>query len=260
MNRRRAIAIMLVMLSVLCGIASVTSANETLSISAGDSPLSNDTREGTIIRYLKLRVMLDNSYRSDYSNPYTVAANTLVYLDYPFASIWGIRFVKSYVDIAPLPIDSCSISYSTQCNDSCCGSNSNRKCNNNTYNMIHHKNIYKNLKKISSDISSSGYDIMLTMTSAAMCGVSNGVHKDVIWGLAYLNGKYALTYNASSLNDILKLRIIQHEISHLFGCLDNQCTSGAKCIMNGGWDTTSPNSYNNIWCPNCMARFNPNAH
>ena len=261
---KKMITYILVFSMILLAISSTSYATENPLLSNEahtKSTCSEQNREGTLIRYLKLRVMLDNSYRSNYDNPYATAANTLTYVDYPFASIWGIRFTKSYVDIAPLPIDSCFLAYSTLCNNSCCGNNSNVECNNNTYNLIHHKNASKNLNKIKSTVSSSGYDIMLTMVSAALCGVFNGQHYyGGVLGVAYVNGKYALVHSASTVSEIIKVRTVQHEISHLFGCLDGMCASGEKCIMSGGFDTIYPNSYNNIWCSNCSARFNPNSH
>ena len=54
-----------------------------------------------------------------------------------------------------------------------------------------------------------------------------------------------------------KGKSMQHEISHLFGCLDGPCSG--PCIMN--LDYTSSSLYTtDIWCNNCKNYFNPNAH
>ena len=52
----------------------------------------------------------------------------------------------------------------------------------------------------------------------------------------------------------------QHELSHNFGCVDGECTTGSSCIMNGGFDNNSSYNLSNIWCSNCIADFDASLH
>ena len=56
------------------------------------------------------------------------------------------------------------------------------------------------------------------------------------------------------------VRVIQHELSHNFGCVDGECTTGSSCIMNGGFDNNSSYNLSNIWCSNCIADFDASLH
>lgn len=212
-----------------------------------------NSRASNSVRYLKLRVMLGDTYREDYSNPENEAATRVSYVDIPFISTWSIGFTESFVYIGPLPIDYCSLSITSLCTDSACGSG----CNNEINNRIHHKNSIKNLNKVRNDISDSGYDIMLTLVSTPMCGVWDN-HATGILGVTYLNDNYTLLTNASSISTNVRVRIMQHEICHMFSCNDGVCTSGADCIMNGGYDGRSLYT-SDIWCSSCEGDFNPNA-
>ena len=115
--------------------------------------------------------------------------------------------------------------------------------------------IYKN--KVRNDISDSGYDIMLTLVSTPMCGVWDN-HATGILGVTYRNDNYTLLTNASSISTNVRVRIMQHEICHMFSCKDGVCTSGADCIMNGGYDGRSLYT-SDIWCSSCKGYFNPDA-
>jgi len=211
------------------------------------------SNRASTVRYLKLRVMLGDTYREDYSNPDNEAANRVAYVDIPFVDTWSIGFTESFVYVGPLPIDYCSLSITSLCTDSTCGSG----CNNNISDYIHHKNSIKNLNKVRNDISDSGYDIMLTLVSTPMCGVWDN-HATGILGVTYLNDNYTLLTNASSISKNVRVRIMQHEICHMFGCNDGVCTSGADCIMNGGYDGRSLYR-SNIWCSSCADDFNTDA-
>lgn len=46
------------------------------------------------------------------------------------------------------------------------------------------------------------------------------------------------------------IRVIQHEMSHMFGCLDSPHDSEKLCTMNGGYDNF-PLYTENIWCLDC---------
>lgn len=59
-------------------------------------------------------------------------------------------------------------------------------------------------------------------------------------------------------DDFLNIRRIQHEVSHAFGCQDNEkdghyCTPGQRCIMHSGFDTIATYDLPSIWCAECCS-------
>ena len=215
----------------------------------------NEGGQGRSIRWLNLRVMLGNTYYSSFANAYSNATSKVAYVDIPFKANWAIGFTPSYTNIAPLYFDDCQLSVTAPCTNSSCGSN----CNNAITNNIHHKNGIKNLNHIRTYISDTGYDLMLTLVASPMCGIWGNAHSTNIKGVTYNNDNYTLVQNKSGMSTNEQVRIMQHEISHMFGCHDGMCTSGADCLMNGQQDGTSLYK-TDIWCSACYATFNPNAH
>ena len=200
--------------------------------------------------------MLGTTYRNDYANPESEAELRMSQAEYAFINTWLIGFDISMAYVDPLPIDACTASTYSLCDNSICGS----LCTNSTVTQIHHKNAFKNQDYIRSYVSLSNYDLMITFVSADMCGIINGSHSTgYVRGVATRSGDYAIVSNYSAINQNMRVRIIQHEISHLFGCTDSACTEGYPCIMNGGYDNLSLN-IEDIWCPACKTRFNPNTH
>ena len=217
---------------------------------------NGNQRSLTTVRYLALRVLLGTTYRNDYSDPVSEATTRISYVEIPFVSTWSFGFNPTFAYVSPLPIDSCTLASTVPCSDAVCGSN----CTNSISTLIHHKNANKNLAYVKYYFPLSSYDLMLTLVSSKMCGIWNNVdYPGNVLGVAYVNGDYALASNSSTTSEVVRVRIIQHEISHLFGCEDGACTEGYRCIMSGGFDDM-PLSVLNIWCPACTADFNSNAH
>ena len=204
---------------------------------------------------LSVRLLLGTTFRNEYSSAESTAASQLSQAETPFYNTWNITFTPSIAYIAPLPLDNCTLSKYTACDDSVCGS----PCTNNSATYVHHKNASTNLSAVSNNISLSNNDLVLTFVSSDLCYIyPSGLHNRVS-GLAYVDGSYALVCNWTWHTNIVNVRIIQHEISHLFNCIDNQCTAGYDCIMNGGLNN-APLNLADIWCPACKARFDPTAH
>lgn len=219
-----------------------------------DSQLETIQNRDSIARYYDLRVMVGESYREDYFDPINQAMDTVWYVHIPFLNTWSMRFMDSYTNINNLPIDFCELSNDVRCTDSDCGSN----CNNNLTDYIHHKNGIKNLYIIKNNISDEGYDLMLTIVSAAFCRINTN-EEHVIGPLGVtnaINGNYALVTAPPSMSTNIQVRIMQHEICHMFSCVDGGCTG--PCIMNGGYDDVSLYTPN-IWCSSCSEDFNPAA-
>ena len=203
---------------------------------------------------ISVRVLLGSTFREEYSSAESVVTSRLSDAEIPFIHTWNISLNPSIAYISQLPIDNCTLHRHYACDDAICGS----LCVNSTITQVHHKNAEKNLNTVRSYIPLSTYDLMLTFVSTALCLNRNGVHYYVA-GLANTNGSYAIINNLNGYSDIINVRIMQHEISHLFGCIDNQCTDGYACIMNGKLNNT-PLSVTDIWCPACKTRFDPTAH
>lgn len=200
--------------------------------------------------------LMDSSYRSEYTSPSNNLSTTMTNAEYPFKNRWNITFNKTFMNVNNIPIDYCSLSYSSNCTSSTCGSS----CVNSTSTSNHHKNIYRNFYKVKNDISISGYDLMLTVSSSNLCYQKNGAHSTGILGLGDVSGSHVFVKNNTTRGMKLNVRVIQHELSHNYGCLDNACSSGQNCIMNGGFDNNSTYNLYSIWCADCLARFDPYAH
>lgn len=206
-------------------------------------------------RILKLRVLLDDAYSNAYSDYMSEAKASVAYVDYPFINTWRIGFTESFTNIIHLPIDSCSMPDTAYCSDSVCG----RNCNNDYSDDVHHKNSVKNLNKIQDYIKDDNYDIFMILTATPLCGVFNGAHCTGILGVTYMGGAYTFITNKPSASINTHVRLMQHEISHMFGCNDGKCASGEKCIMNGGYEGVSLYT-KNVWCSNCARDFDVNKH
>jgi hypothetical protein len=199
---------------------------------------------------------MDASYRSEYTSYVSNMTSTMANVEYPFSNKWGITFNETYMNINNLPIDSCSLAYGTACTTSSCGSS----CVNSSSSDNHHKNMYRNFYKVEDDIPITGYDLMLTASASSMCYNKDGVHSTGILGLGYVGGEYTFVKNNTTRGMKLNVRVIQHELSHNFGCVDGECTTGSSCIMNGGFDNNSSYNLSNIWCSNCIADFDASLH
>lgn len=155
-----------------------------------------------------VRAMLSNDYAASYGNEIYEAETRIWYASFQYHYKWDIEFYSSFVNISPLFIDNCNLPISTLCYNAHCGSPC--ECDGNPLNGVHHKSITKNYVLVVNSISRD-HDLMLTMTSAALC-------PDGSLGLGGIHGAYSFVTNMTSFSWILKTRIIQHEFSHNFGC------------------------------------------
>lgn len=142
-----------------------------------------------------------------------------------------------------LPIDKCKQGTTSDCT---CVENS--KCKDTTDTEYHHKNSIKltNILKEKYPANSSYLVVGLSGTPRFCC--YNGKEHHYNYGLT-TNKQY--TYCGADKDDISHtIRVIQHEMSHMFGCLDSPHDSEKLCTMNGGYDNF-PLYTENIWCLDC---------
>jgi hypothetical protein len=91
-----------------------------------------------------------------------------------------------------------------------------------------------------------------------MCGNNpSGVHFTNLLGLGGLNGNYCMA-RVINTDRTRSIRIMQHEISHLFGMDDDTCTGNKPCICHGGFDYIADFTNYDIWCDHHAAQFDRN--
>lgn len=123
-------------------------------------------------------------------------------------------------------------------------------CNNNTSTPNHHKNHYRNWGLLN-NLGRGNADITIGFFGFRPCS-AGGLSLDWLSTVCQPN----LSYWTEQYNR----RTLQHEISHLFGCHDGQCSDDQNCIMSGGFDNCANFDQINIWCDNCKANFDRLAH
>ncbi len=201
--------------------------------------------------YVYVRFLQDITYRNNMGNLTSSYINNFCY---PFTQKWGLNFSCSVVDVNNTILSNCT----TATTSSLCSCSSDSNCTNATTTQYHHTNAIKNLNKLINDLNPSGYDIFVTLASTNLCMILNGSHAGV-GGASFVSGDWSMCKNATTLSTTVNVRIMQHEVSHLYGCNDGVCSSGASCIMNGGYDY-SPLTTQDIWCANCKTYFDTSLH
>ena len=201
---------------------------------------------------VSVRKITDRTYREEYPNTYqTKIDNYLSDIAAPFNSRWHIYFTEhSNVQDNTLPAADCpSNNNSVSCCDAnppCCGTT----CSDNTSTPNHSKNHYRNWGLLY-NAGQGNADITIGFFGFKPCSAG---------GLSLNWLSTVCQPNLSYWTDNYNRRTLQHEISHLFGCPDGQCTPGEACIMNGGFDNIASFNQMNIWCSNCTERFDRTAH
>lgn len=206
-----------------------------------------------------VKVFQDKSYLSMYKNQPSYINQTMKNVGYPFTNKWDINISPSYYNISGMMFEECPLGYNTTCTTSSCGST----CVNSYVGPNHHKNFDYNCYFALSTYGYSGWDLALEITSAKLCHMHDSPRKHDTCGLGmvpYIGGNFAMAKLTTSRGNPGNVRVIQHELSHCFGCPDGQCSSGQKCIMNGGYDNSTSYNLSNIWCTNCTKKFNRTKH
>ena len=246
----------LLLLSVLLSFTGAFPASA--SNSAAESRLAN-SNFGVMLYY-------DDTYEENFSNATSQVASEFAYAAQAFERKWDIIMdAATPQNLLISEINACTRSNTQYCSDSICGS----PCSNHINGTTHHRNIGRVLRRTSSVYSMNGRHFMFILVGVPGCFVTDetGVHNNAL-GLAYLNGHGAVGssltyYTADTTASVVRIRIIQHEMSHWFGVNDRDqvtdpCTG--PCIMSGGFDTnTSLNAYN-LWCSKCASDFDPDTH
>ena len=202
---------------------------------------------------VNIRYLQTIPYREEVGN---VSENFLADTFYAFRTKWNMLFTHSVANINDNYISACP---TASLNSICTCS---KNCTNSTSTFYHHTNSGKMLNAFSNSISDSNYDIFVILTAAKLCLIndSTNIHSNDIAGLAFLKGDWAICNLSPKSSEIINGRVIQHELSHLYGCNEGVCSGEKLCIMSGGYDETALLSTNDIWCSNCENSFKVSLH
>ena len=204
---------------------------------------------------VSVKLLYDDTYYMGMAYPQDTATSEFSWAAQAFERKWNIIMnptTATKVSIAVVNL--CARPMSMYCDDSICGS----PCDNSLNGTVHHKNGFRIIGKTQTDFSLSGSDLMVTLLGTPLCHVnsdgSHGAH------LGCAQNDHVITSNLLSYGDILRIRIMQHEMSHLFGCDDGVCYPTDRCIMKGSFDEDENLNGYNIWCRNCRTDFNPSIY
>nr|WP_243035695.1 hypothetical protein [Clostridium sp. AM45-5] len=198
---------------------------------------------------LSLKAIPDRYINEEYSQEYVI--ETLDKIQTPYEYVWNITF-----DIAEdrtaynFPNIQCSYSRELYCGDAI-----DSLCENSLDTPYHHRNANKNLNYLSKNVPANGNDIKIALTATPLCGMWDKEHATNILGVTYNKqpNSYITWLPSSSQN--VHVRIVQHELSHMFGAHDASCSQNQPCVMKGSYDGKSLTGYTDIWCDNCKADF-----
>lgn len=201
------------------------------------------------INTVSVRKITDETYREEYSSYTTKINDYMSDIATPFSAKWNIEFSHySWVSNTTLPAVDCTLANNECCHEhmDVCG----YTCQDGTAIPNHHKNHYRNWSLLYNNGKGSS-DITIGFLGFTPCAAGG------------LSAEWLSTVcqpNLSYWTDNYNRRTIQHEISHLFGCDDESCTSGQSCIMSGGFDNVASMNQNSIWCDQCTNSFNRVSH
>ncbi len=158
-----------------------------------------------------------------------------------------------------VPASDCTLGANINCTDAICSSN----CDPDYPEVYghHHRNIYYNLDWLSTAYPCTTYDLVLGVSLTHLCAKFDDVHIGVP-GLSNTARHAFVKYfnydiDADTTLATYNTRVIQHELSHNYGCSHH---GGTPCIMNGGFDNVVYNTTSDIWCASCELGFDVNLH
>lgn len=212
--------------------------------------------DGDTAEKVTVAVQQDWSYLARYSDAGHPSEVNEVMADVgkPFYNLWHIELEPYYYNLSYVKAQDCSLSYSSGCTSSSCGS----LCANRKDPPNHHKNFNYNALNSWSTYGRNGKNIRIVLSAANLCHLSAGAHSTGALGW-WPSDLFSDGMAKQNRDHMLNVRVIQHEISHAFGC--GHCGStDERCIMSGGYDNIY--IYNNytIWCSDCYHDFKRLAH
>lgn len=213
---------------------------------------------------VNVKVYQDKTYQTMYSGTSNMA-DTWVNVTPPFTNTWGLNLKHTIYNMnAGVSVtDTCPLAVDKYCTTSNCGS----ICKNDYITTSnHHKNLYAMYYQFYRSSWRGTSDILLGVTAIAPCKNVDGVHRaNVVNGLSAVSGGCSVVVNKKTLGMKSNVRLLQHELSHAFGCYDQDgnthvCSQNQNCINNGGFDNNYNYQLASIWCDNCKQDFDPRTY
>lgn len=203
----------------------------------------------TATKNLTVKGYIDELFADQYGASY--AGTLLGKIQTPYKYVWNFSFSTSYTEQDTLfPNVLCKNGVNSYCTEA-----TDANCSNSVSKPYHHRNANKNLAYFKSTTPEYSADIKVALTMTPLCGWWD-VHATGIYGVTLPNDSYTYITVLPSNSEIIRVRVIQHEIGHMFGLDDGVCSG--DCVMNSGFNTI-PLSANDIWCENCKEMFDRDA-
>ena len=188
---------------------------------------------------LGVNVYTDSTFRKEFSGVMTVDELFRI-VGIPFEKTWNLLLDIDEYHSSGLSIDLC-----TQAASKLCSCVPDVNCSDSTNTEYHHKNSLKLVNELKNNYPAGYYLEVGLGGSKLMCRYNQKAHH-TNYGIT-IDKQY--TYCGTDKNNVSHtIRVIQHEMSHMFGCKDTH--SQALCTMNGGFDAW-PLYTENIWCQDC---------
>ena len=225
---------------------------------------------------LSVMVMYDQAYEDAYSNPTSTILDMMENVEKPYRGKWNITFDVTTQKITDAPADGCPNDAWELCTFTAAGCG--EQCVNSytmpTFGIFktnHHRNADLNAYYVEDHYAWANYDVRIYLTANAPCHEDGGQpHRPTALGFAPGNIKnernfvWALNCPTNygsyySRGDLLNVRVVQHELTHLFQNTSEHCStqSGDRCIMsrkNYNFDAKDEMCLD-IWCDDCESNF-----
>ncbi|MBQ7132803.1 MAG: RICIN domain-containing protein [Oscillospiraceae bacterium] len=211
---------------------------------------------GSALETVTIAVQLDSALQTEYLNNTREVEAIFADAMKPFYNKFHIQLVPSFYTLSTMEADYCPRPFYEGCNSYACEDVSECKNRNETPN--HHKNFDFNALRAWNAYGMDGNQLRIILTGFQMCHISDsGSHSlgALGWWPDGRNGMVEINdYNRTYTQNV---RVIQHELSHAFGCSHCDDTS---CIMYDGnlntlLDTEETYNLSTIWCSECEADF-----
>lgn len=206
---------------------------------------------GSALETVTIAVQLDSALQTEYLNNTREVEAIFADAMKPFYNKFHIQLVPSFYTLSTMEADYCPRPFYEGCNSYACEDVSECKNRNETPN--HHKNFDFNALRAWDDYGRDGNQLRIILTGFQMCHI-NGDNAHSLGALGWWpsgrNGMVEInTYNRTYTQNV---RVIQHELSHAFGC--SHCDNEG-CIMNSGFDNIEEYNFDTIWCIECESAF-----
>ncbi|MDR0812674.1 MAG: S-layer homology domain-containing protein [Oscillospiraceae bacterium] len=217
------------------------------------------------VNSVSVRLGMDTAFTAQYSTvatptlQQTVADAYLVDAAKAFKKTWNIVLTRTaYWYPTGLPVDGSGHARSVRCDTYGCG-NSHVAWAAWAAIHTHHNDVGINyygayqLGKGSTNITMllHGFNPCVYQYSNGTIGVVTGATANY----ANINDRWLSTTNNYGLTTVQIKRTMQHEMSHIWGVPDEQCTSGQKCVVSYTNNFDNDGDFNrlDLWCTNCRS-------